>query len=628
MPSIFNSLNIGYTGLNASQAGVNTTSHNISNAETDGYSRQRVMTEAQTPIYSMDGQVGNGVNIQTIARVFDSFVFDRYTEVSSDKEYADFSEQTLNELSTYFPEIEGVGIKSDIAEYYNMWQTLADNPDNDAIKLALAQQTEILTKNIKETQNRVTGLQNQVNEQIKVNVTEVNSFAEQLANINKSIDVAEAGGKYTANDLRDKRNVIERNLARLIGSNVNVGQIESNIRVDSSSNKATGSYSLSVNGFNIVDGSTFHKLHIDNKENSNGFYEISYERQDAVLIPMDTKIPGGRIGAILDLRGKSDLRTNDGLPTDGILQKTISQLNAFSEQLIQSTNNVHAQTATDKMTSNQMVLNPTSALVSSDIDMKTGTFKINIYDIDGNIVSQRDINVDIGTTMTGVPGSNSIQGQIEQNIDDNEDSSGINDIDDFLQFNWATFADGNNAMEIFMTPEKTSKGYRFGIEDQLNENNDFNSGTNFAGAMGVNRFFDGNNATSISLNSEFKQNPTMISAGKSSSAGDANLALDMVQQQFEEYDFKVGQISYETTMYGMFDMTATDVGTETNAAILYNETISAKFNATELEYQSVSKVSIDEEMTNLIKYQTSYGASAKIITTIDQMMQTLLGLKQ
>ncbi|WP_373072267.1 flagellar hook-associated protein FlgK [Sulfurimonas sp.] len=629
MPSIFNSLNIGYTGLNAAQAGVNTTSHNISNAETDGYTRQRVMTEAATPVYSIDGQVGNGVDIQTIARVFDNFVYDRYTAISSDKEYADFMESTLTELSTYFPEIEGVGIKSDLANYYNMWQTLADNPDNDAIKLALAQETEILTKNIKETQARVISLQNQVNEQLLVNVNEVNSLAEQLAGVNKAIDTAEAGGAYVANDLRDKRNLIEKSLARLIGSDVNVGQLESSVQIDSSSNTATGSYSLSVNGFNIVDGSTFHKLHIENKNNANGFYEISYERQDGTLIPMDTEIRGGRIGAILELRGKSDLRSNSGTPTDGVLQKTISQLNAFSEQLIQATNNIYAETATDKMTSNKMLLNPTNSLVNSDIGIKTGSFKINIYDIDGNIVASREINIDIATSMTGVPGSNSIQGQIEANIDDNADASAINDVDDYLQpLNWVTFADGDNALELFMNPAKISLGYTFSIEDQYNERDDFSSGTNFAGAMGMNRFFDGNDATSISLNSDFKSNPTNISAGKSSAAGDANLALDMVQQQFEDYDFEVGRVSYNTTMYGMFDITATDVGSETNAAILYNETITAKFTATELEYQSVSKVSIDEEMTNLIRYQTSYGAAAKIITTVDQMMQTLLGIKQ
>jgi len=56
--------------------------------------------------------------------------------------------------------------------------------------------------------------------------------------------------------------------------------------------------------------------------------------------------------------------------------------------------------------------------------------------------------------------------------------------------------------------------------------------------------------------------------------------------------------------------------------------VTAQFKAAELEYQSISKVSMDEELTNLIKYQTAYGAAAKVITTIDQMMNTLLGLKQ
>ncbi len=102
----------------------------------------------------------------------------------------------------------------------------------------------------------------------------------------------------------------------------------------------------------------------------------------------------------------------------------------------------------------------------------------------------------------------------------------------------------------------------------------------------------------------------------------------MIQHQYEEFDFYVGNQSYDVTTYAMFDIRATDVVTQTNAAILKNETITTQFNATEFEYSSVSKVSIDEEMANLIKYQTSYGAAAKIITTIDQMMETLLGIKR
>ncbi|MEA2092192.1 MAG: flagellar hook-associated protein FlgK, partial [Campylobacterota bacterium] len=356
MASIFNALHIGYSGLNVAQNGINTTGHNISNAETEGYSRQRVISAASTPLLTGPGQVGNGSEVMDIKRVFDNFVFDRYTNVSADKEYSDFETKTLEELSTYFPEIDGVGIKADLTEYYNMWQTFADNPDNDAIKLALATQTETLTQHIAYTQDQVKGLQSQLNDQLSVNINEVNSLAEQLADLNRSIEVAEAGKDYTANDLRDKRNVIERSLARLIGADTNAGQLESNIQIDSSSNTKTGSYSVSVNGFNIVDGSTYHPIHLSREDNSNGFYEVSYERQDGVLIPMAEKISGGTVGSILNLRGAS-LDTTSGMPTDGVIQNVVSQFDAFAKGLIESTNNIYARSSTTRMESNILDLN-------------------------------------------------------------------------------------------------------------------------------------------------------------------------------------------------------------------------------------------------------------------------------
>ena len=95
MASIFNALHIGYSGLSAAQVGINTTGHNISNAENDGYTRQRVIATAATPLTTNPGNVGNGVEIQTIKRVFDNFVFDRYTDTYAQKEYTDFEKSTL-----------------------------------------------------------------------------------------------------------------------------------------------------------------------------------------------------------------------------------------------------------------------------------------------------------------------------------------------------------------------------------------------------------------------------------------------------------------------------------------------------------------------------------------------------
>ena len=626
MASIFNALNIGYTGLNAAQVGINTTGHNISNAETEGYTRQRVITAASTPLYTEPGNVGNGTEIMDIQRIFDNFVFDRYTSISADKDYSDYEKKTLEELSTYFPEIDGVGIKADLAAYYDAWQTFADNPDNDAIKVNLAAQTETLAEHIIQTQNQVQHLQSQVNEELAVNINQVNELAEELAHLNIAIDVAESGGEaYSANDLRDKRNVIERTLSRLIGSDVNQGQLTANMQIDSSSNTRTGSYTLTVNGFNIVDGNTFHPLHISKENNPNGFYEISYERQDGVLIPMEENITGGKIGAILDLRGGT-LDTTSGMPVDGVLQSVVTQFDAFAKGFIEATNNLYAANATTKMDSNIVELNATNSLVSSLLNINTGSFNIIVYDLDGNEVATREINIDVATSMSG-PSLNSIEEQIAAQLDDNDDSNANNDIDDFIQFNFSPSVTGELRLELSMDALSESQGYTFAIADNL-PIEDFSSGTNFAGALGLGRFLDGENASNINLNLELRGNPTKMSAGYAGTAGDNRIALNMVQQQFESYGFDVGDTTYDATMYGMFDITATYVGTETNSAITRNETISTQFNATEMEYYSVSKVSIDEEMTNLIKYQTSYGAAAKIITTIDQMMQTLLGIKQ
>jgi len=623
MPSIFNSLNIGYSGLSAAQVGINTTGHNIANAENEGYTRQRVVTAAATPISSRPGQVGNGTQVEDIKRVFDNFVFDRYSGVSADKEYSDFEKQTLEELSTYFPEIDGVGIKADLAEYYNMWQTFADNPDNDAVKVALASQTETLSRHIASTQDKIQTLQHQINDKLSVNVDEVNRLAKELADVNRSIDTAEAAGIYSANDLRDRRNVMERSLSKLIGADVSPGDLTSDIKVDTNLNVKTGSYTLSINGFNIVDGATYHPLKLSKDTNENGFYSISYERQDGVLIPMEENITNGKIGAILDLRG-GVIDTTSGVPKDGIIQNTISQFDAFAKGLAQTTNNIYAQSATTNKQSNILNIDSNSSLVSSDVGINTGEFDVVIYDIDGNEVSRRSIEINERTSLKGL---DSIEDQIKANIDDNNDGNANNDVDNFMLFNYQKSSTGELRLDLSVNPQSEAQGYTFSIVDKLADAS-FSSGTNFAGALGLGRYFDGDSASTIRLTKDLRDNPTKISSGYSSTSGDSRVALDMVQQQFEEYDFEVGNTVYNTTINGMYDMTATYVGISTNSAITKNETVNAQFNATELEYNSVSKVSVDEEMTNLIKYQTSYGAAAKVITTIDQMMQTLLGIKQ
>jgi flagellar hook-associated protein 1 len=614
MASIFNALHIGYSGLNAAQIGIDTTGHNIANAETEGYSRQRVVTAAATPLYVQPGAVGNGTQITEIARIFDNFVFGRYTTASQNKENSDVLKRNLEELSSYFPEIDNVGIKNDLQGYFNMWQSLANNPSNTSLKVALAQQTETLTQHIKETRSQVTALQNSIDDQVKVNIDEVNRIAKEISQINIEISKAEAGGVNNANDLRDKRNQLELTISKLIGGKVIVGQVETSNVIDSNIALKQGSYTIQVGGFNIVDGGTYHPIGMDSDNNPNGYNDLFYERQDGVRIPYAERITGGKIGALLELRG-SKIGT-DGEFEDGFLQETINNLDNFAKGLIESTNNIYAQSATKTMVSNPLSFSNNQSLRSTDENFNTGTFDIIIYDINGAEVTRRTISLDEGTLIDDSPSTKkSITGQINISNDDTQDGNALNDVDDMLL---ATFNPTQKVFQIDFKGSYGELGYTFAIEDK---------GTNFAGVTGINRFLDGSDAKSITLNSTLKGDSSQIKGYKAPANGDNQTALEMVELQFSTVTFGAGMFKTGDTLYGYFDNLVTQVGTKTNSVILSNDALTAQLNAIKQEYDSVSKVSIDEEMANLIRYQTSYGAAAKVITTIDQMMTTLLGIK-
>jgi flagellar hook-associated protein 1 FlgK len=333
MGSIFNSLHIGYSGLNAAQVGVDVTSHNISNAETEGYTRQRLVTSAAQPIDLTQGMSGNGVQITEITSIFDKFVFDRYVSSSEDKANSDYKRRTLEELSTYFPDVDGVGIKADLNKYFDMWQSFADNPDNESMKIALAQQTQTLSQTISQTSDRITTLQKSIDSQMVTYVDEVNSMAEEIAQLNVSISNAESIPGNNANDLRDRRNVLEESIAKLIGGDSFVSSIESNTPADTNIAKEREGYTLQVAGFNIIDGGSFHPIGISDAANADGFHDLYYKRQDGLKIPFEQSIKGGKIGAILEMRGSHTIALT-GEAEGGFLQDRKDMLDAFANGLI------------------------------------------------------------------------------------------------------------------------------------------------------------------------------------------------------------------------------------------------------------------------------------------------------
>jgi flagellar hook-associated protein 1 FlgK len=618
--SLFSTLGTGVSGLQTSELAISTTGHNISNANNDYYTRQRVVTEAKIPFHTMPGDVGTGVKVTTIARIHDEFVYGRLKDSSNSLSYDSFNKKSLEEVAKYFPDLEGVGLGVDIQNYFASWNDLASNPDDAAQKIALVQNSITLSKNLKQSRDNVRALQDSINEQLKTNVDEINRIGEQIAELNKAISRTEVIEPNRANDLRDQRDKLELTLSDLLDISVFKGAMRTENVIDANLTDQGTAYHLNISGHSFVDGFTFHPLEISNSGNESSYYSIYSVSQDGSKVEVTEKLSGGKVGAMLDLRGRSiDKSTNSSYPSDGVLQGYIDDLDAFAKTFVEQTNNLYAKSAQPKMSSfPNEGLKEDSSLVNYSDSLKSGSFDVVMYDKQGNEVGRKTINVNQLTTMDD--GSiNSIVSQFNSNTDDNDDNNSLNDVDDYFQASFNYSSKDNSGILTFDAKDELS-GYTIAIED---------NGTDFAGAIGLSPFLQGQDASHMDVVLKYKEDPSLVNAYGVPIDGNNDVANEMVQMQYEKFDFyRANDTDVNETIEGFYRFITTQISTDGESAGRNYETSTSLFNTINSEFQSISGVNIDEELADLMKYQASYGANAKVITTIDQMLDTLLGLKQ
>lgn len=609
MASIFSSLNTAYTGLQTHQVMVSVTGNNIANASNEFYSRQRVDATAKDPLKLSNYSLGQGVEASTIVRIHDEYVYSRYKKAATEEQQTASQYSVLREASSYFPEMDGIGLYKTLQTYFDSWTSLAQKSGDPAQKLVLAQNTETLANTIQETRARLVQLQKTTNEELKVTVDKVNSLAKQIAEINKQIQTYEAEhSNKKANDLRDKRDELEFNLSKLIGGTAFKTGISSYSKVDTEIADFNETYNLTIaGGYTLVDGVTFHPLVIDNSTSAEGIYTISYQGQDFKSVDITRDITEGKVGALLD--------TCLGNPGEscmgkiGKIQQYINDLDTFAQGLIESTNNIYAESSQLSLTSDKLTLLTSDSVVGSGYNITSGSFDIVMYDNTGAEMGRKSVKVDALTTMQD------IVNQLNANTDDNGDGNAINDFDDKF---YATY---NNETKTFqILPKNPSDGIYISYQD---------NGTNFAGALGINRFFDGNNAQNINLAMRYRDDPTLIRSYREAVEGNIVVANKMQQLQYNKvnfFDYDGNQ--YNETIADFFKLVTTKIATDTADAKTSNEIKSAVLTSVKKEYVSISEVSTDEELTNLIRFQGGYTANAKVVATLDKMLDTLLGIKQ
>lgn len=606
MGGILSSLNTSYSGLQAHQLMVDVTGNNISNASDEFYSRQRVIAKPEKPIEYQNKSIGRGVEVQSVERIHNEYVFSRYSKAAQDNEFYNTDFSSLKEASAYFPDVDGVGIYNDLQEYFNAWKDLAKNGKDPAQKQVLAKNAEVLTHNIRDTRNKIVMLQTKSSEELETTIKEVNSLGSQIAEINKRLRETEDPKIFKqANELRDRRDQLEFHLRELIGGNV----FKDNIRSDALNDKKTADfddgYVLNIaNGFNIVDGTIFHPLVTVKENNSAHLNRIYFRGYDFKDVDITDRINEGKAGALIGLYNTG----YDGTKT-GKLQNYINLLDSFAKGFIEATNSIYAQSASHQVESEKVDFEDIEALKDTNYNIRNGSIDLIAYNTDGKEVAKKTININDMTTMRD------IVTQINANTDDNHDNNDTNDFDDYFK---AYF--DNKAKKFYVQAKEPSKGFYVSLKD---------NNTNFTGALGINPFFEGNSAENMRINSKYKKDPTYIRPWLAPINGNFDVANMMQQLQYEKIDFYDNKLNINKMKLSEFYQYLNGkVATDTQASQDTLNTKKSVFEAVKKEHLAISQVSIDEEMVNLIKFQGGYAANAKVITAIDRMIDTLLSIKQ
>ena len=613
---IFDSLHIGYSGLSTAQSGINTSSHNISNANTEGYSKQRISQKVNTPIHNIPGDVGAGVHVDSISRAHDEFVYGRLKSSSSNVAYADKMQKTLQEITTYAPDLDNLGIAKDIKDFFSSWSDVAQNPNDDSQKVVLHRSMDSLTQNLNEASSKLHGLQDRLNEEFKGGIEKVNTLASEIVNINKNINKIEStnSSSANANDLRDQRDRLELDLAKMLNIEVSKGQLQSEFGAKANRTDMGVDYNINVGGFNLVDGTTFHPLRAEDNVSNSKLNSAYYMDANQKAVDVTSYIKGGELGAVLDLRGdRIDPQT--GRATESKIQHYIDDLDTFANTFKQAVNSIYASSAQDGIVTDNLGSIGESGMVTTLDGVKNGSFDIKVYDNLGNEVATRSITIDEWTTLSkksdGSINPNSIIEQINANKDDNLDNDGTNDLDDLFK---AEMVNGKLRISA-----QVDGNYTIAIEDK---------GTNFAGATGINKLFEGHGAGDLRLSDNIINNPSNIAGNKAPIDGNSDLANQMVALQYENLSFKSPDgVETKQGIESFYRYSSSRVATDAHQASINKDAANLLNKTVTDEFKSSSAVDMDEELVNLMKYQTAYQANAKVITAIDRMLDTLLNMK-
>lgn len=219
MSGLLSTLNTAKSGMNVSQVAIQTTSHNISNINTPGYSRQRVNQSASSP-YSMPGknsnfgagQIGTGAQIDDVTRIRNSFYDYQYRSESHQYGNTSVKYEYFKNIEGIFNEPSDTAISSSLNSFFNSWSELSKDPQSSGVKSVVIENGKYLSNSINSAFKRLESLEEGLDKQSEYIMDEVNSMLSQLDKLEKNIKIIQGSGK-SPNDFLDQREQLLDNLS-------------------------------------------------------------------------------------------------------------------------------------------------------------------------------------------------------------------------------------------------------------------------------------------------------------------------------------------------------------------------------------------------------------------------------
>ena len=563
MGTLFSSLDIARSGLQAAQVQMDVAGHNIANVNKEGYSRQRVELTARSPLLRSFGELGRGVQVQDITRLREDFLDTVYRQQVTSLGSAETRATYFSRIEDLFQEPGSNGFSTRINAFFDALQDFADSVEEQPVRMSVLTEAENLASSLNQVAQQIYTLRTNANEEIRNMVPDINSLASSIAALNVNIRKAELGGGK-ANDLRDERDLALDQLAKLI----NISYRE----------RPDGQVDVFVSGDTLVLGENSRQLVAERDPT------LDSQRSDLVQIRF---ADNHKAVAVQDGQLYGALTARD---TD--LSQIAGRIDVLASTIIAEVNKIHStgnglDNLSGTLSSTNHVTDPTASLSAAGLPFSVtpGTFDVIVYDATDTpatttITVRADTTIEsLAADLTAIP-------------------------------NFSASVTSENTLTLGATSSNT---FSFA-----------NDTSGVLVALGINGLFTGHNAATMAVNTDITNNPRLLTSGYSTDVldtGDNTAAIDLANVRTS-----LPLDNGTATISDFYESTIVQVGVNARANTQTQEVQQAFVDDFESRRQEVSGVSTDEEVTQLLKFERAFEASARVITTVDRMLDALLNM--